>query len=103
MSFTRWLSSVQRPSGSKTRTRRRHTVNPPSGLQNWLLEDRCLLSRAILPHRDVTDPSQSTIYVANRSGDSILGPYTLQNAAATVQPIQEFSLSAQFSRSWRWE
>ena len=36
-----------------------------------------------VPHRDLKDPSQSTIYVANRAGDSTIGPYTLQNVAAS--------------------
>ncbi len=82
MSLTRWLSSAQRRLRSQKLTRRRHPVNPVSGLQNWLLEERCLLSRAILPHRDVKEGSQLTVYVATRAGDSTLGPYTLQNVAA---------------------
>lgn len=82
MSFDRWLSSLHRPMHSTKATRRRHAVNPLSGIQNWLLEDRCLMSRAILPHHEVKTASQSTIYVANRAGDSTIGPYTLQNVAA---------------------
>jgi len=87
MSPARWLSSVQRPLHSKKAAIRRHRVNPLSGLQNWLLEDRCLMSRAILPHRDVKAPSQATIYVANRAGDSTIGPYTLQNVAANAGAV----------------
>ncbi len=87
MSFTRWLSSAQRPLRSKRIARRRHPVSPVSGLHNWLLEDRCLMSRAILPHRDVKEASQSMIYVATRSGDSTLGPYTLQNVAANAAAV----------------
>jgi hypothetical protein len=82
MSFNRWLSSAQRRLHSKKLARRRHPFDPVSGLQNWLLEDRCLMSRAILPHRNLKEANQSIVYVATRSGDSTLGPYTLQNVAA---------------------
>jgi hypothetical protein len=86
MSFTRWLTSVHHASHSKNAARRRR-VNPLSGLHNWLLEERCLLSRAILPHHSlhhsvrVKAASQSTIYVDNRACDALIGPYTLENVA----------------------
>jgi hypothetical protein len=87
MSFTRWMSSAQRPLHSRKPARRRHPVNPLSGHQNWLLEDRCLMSRAVLAHRNVKEASQSTIYVASRDGDSTLGPYTLENVAANAGAV----------------
>ena len=87
MSSIRWLSSLQRSLHYKKAARRRHRVNPLSGLKNWLLEDRCLMSRAILPHHDVKAASQSTIYVANRAGDALIGPYTLQNVAANAGAV----------------
>ena len=80
MSSTRWLSSMRRPLHSKKAARRRHPVNPLSGLQG---------ARRPLPDEQGNSPTprlkapiQTTIYVANKAGDSTLGPYTLQNVAA---------------------
>src|ERR1700722_7168183 len=87
MSFTRWLSSAQRPLRPKKFARRRRPVDPVSGLQNWLLEDRCLMSRAVLPHRHAKEASESTVYVANRAGDSTIGPYSLQNVAENAGAV----------------
>jgi hypothetical protein len=82
MSPNRWLSSLQGRLRSKKANRRRHRANPSSGFQDWLLENRCLMSRGGLHHRDVKTESQSTIYVENRAGDDVIGPYTLQNPSS---------------------
>jgi hypothetical protein len=81
------LFSAQRSLRSKKFGLRRRPVNPVSGLQNWLLEDRCLMSRAVLPHRHLKEASQSTVYVANRAGDSTIGPYSLQNVAENAGAV----------------
>lgn len=73
MSFTRWLSAMQRRFNSQIPARRRR-VNPLSGIHDWLLEDRCLMS-------------SQTIYVATTpSSGTPFGPYTLTNEQATLGP-----------------
>lgn len=90
------VSLVDRFSGLKLRSpfshsarlrRRRSDRRWQVAAEVSMLEDRCLLSRAALPHPDVKDPSQSTIYVASRDGDSTIGPYTLQNVAGDAGAV----------------
>jgi hypothetical protein len=102
MLSTRLFSSVQLPLRSKKAARRRRPVNLLSGLQNWLLEDRCLMSRAVVPHRDVRAASQSTIYVANRAGTSLIGPYTLQNVAANAGAVTFLGGTNPNTGSYNW-
>jgi hypothetical protein len=78
----RRLSSVPRRSRSKQPARRRHSANPVSGIQTWMLEERLLLSRAHLLGRPLDAPSQTTVYVANADGKGTVGPYTLTKPAA---------------------
>jgi hypothetical protein len=78
----RRLSSASRRSRSKQPARRRHSANPVSGIQTWMLEERLLLSRAHLPGRPLDAPSQTTVYVANADGKGTIGPYTLTSPAA---------------------
>jgi hypothetical protein len=78
----RRLSSVPRRPRSKQPARRRHSANPVSGIQTWMLEERLLLSRANLPGRPLDAPSPTTVYVANEDGKGTIGPYTLTSPAA---------------------
>jgi hypothetical protein len=78
----RRLSFVACRSRSKQPARRRHSANPVSGIQTWMLEERLLLSRAHLPGRPLDAPSQTTVYVANADGKGTIGPYTLTSPAA---------------------
>ena len=109
MLSTRWLSSVRGRLRSRKAPRLRHADKPLASLPSWLLEDRCLMSRAVLPHQHVMSravlphqhvmsravpahrqlkvASESTIYVANRADSSLIGPYTLQNPAASAGSV----------------
>ena len=51
------------------------------------LEERCLMSRGLHLHRTLKDASQSTIYVADMSGNPSTGPYTLKNVAANPAAV----------------
>ncbi len=51
------------------------------------LEERCLMSRGLYLHRTLKDASQSTIYVADKSGNPSTEPYTLKNVAANPAAV----------------
>ena len=58
--------------------------------------------QGIVPHRGVKAPSQSTIYVANRAGTSLIGPYTLQNVAANAGAVTFLGGTNPNTGSYNW-